>query len=605
MPYPYIWYDGSARSSFSSFYEDGETAAVPLAQSPIPLITKNTDFGYVLKSAIYVKNADSSGSGYEYEVVLIFQDSQLPLNELDLDLDDVWWSSRSLLPLVEDNHNGYHAVYFRVGDQITPDVDKGIVQGNTSTMMHYLTSGVSYTEPAVPIFTDRQLFLNYVQAPPVVISAGGGATHIAKVTGLLSSLSNNVSDILIVAGGGGGGGLDSTTPGNGGGYQGGSPKLNDTPVSGKSGTQSTGFGFGKGQGSANTPGGGGGFYGGYAAQHGVSGAGAGSGYLGASLLSGKVMYGNDVPVSSDIGTKTISVNSKSSTPITYKPKMGNGYARITYMRSIPEPPEEHYLFQPDFNTDGKDLVHYDASNTVPFDYDGYMNRDVIEGKMFWDDNENPYSIDNDYYVLSNGELQWKNTDPYTSYYYRAACWAFDAGKNQNVVSENGTITIACDIKRVATFDTSENNLPEIILDLYNTFNSSYELPYWGMMTINFLTYMGDSGHYFSMSAWERESGDSHGSISTDFDTTQYNVNTDMTLNEWYTFKYVIGLNNGYISTISLYINDTLRGTKQADPTYENAPCFYVDGSIPLKVECMILSCDSNVFKFKNLSIQYE
>ena len=34
---------------------------------------------------------------------------------------------------------------------------------------------------------------------------GGGATHIAKVTGQLKNLSSNLSDILLVSGGGGGG----------------------------------------------------------------------------------------------------------------------------------------------------------------------------------------------------------------------------------------------------------------------------------------------------------------------------------------------------------------------------------------------------------------
>ena len=43
------------------------------------------------------------------------------------------------------------------------------------------------------------------------ISNGGGATHVAKVTGQLSSLSSNLSDILIVSGGGGGGFI---TPGS-------------------------------------------------------------------------------------------------------------------------------------------------------------------------------------------------------------------------------------------------------------------------------------------------------------------------------------------------------------------------------------------------------
>ena len=47
----------------------------------------------------------------------------------------------------------------------------------------------------------------WVKVSPVVniTSNGGGATHIAKVTGQLKDLSSNLSDILMVSGGGGGG----------------------------------------------------------------------------------------------------------------------------------------------------------------------------------------------------------------------------------------------------------------------------------------------------------------------------------------------------------------------------------------------------------------
>ena len=53
--------------------------------------------------------------------------------------------------------------------------------------------------------------------------AGGGATHIASVTGLLSKLSQNKNDIYMVAGAGGGSATDGTTSGTqNGGYGGGS-----------------------------------------------------------------------------------------------------------------------------------------------------------------------------------------------------------------------------------------------------------------------------------------------------------------------------------------------------------------------------------------------
>ena len=63
-----------------------------------------------------------------------------------------------------------------------------------------------------------------------------------------------------------------------------------------------------------------------------TGGGAGSGYIGNSLLSNKKMVGYNVPTSSAEGTKTESVNEASENPVSGKPKIGNGYARITFLR---------------------------------------------------------------------------------------------------------------------------------------------------------------------------------------------------------------------------------------------------------------------------------
>ena len=73
------------------------------------------------------------------------------------------------------------------------------------------------------------------------ISNGGGATHIAKVTGQLKDLSSNLSDILMVSGGGGGGYLVDENAYNGadaGGISG---------SGSNSGNQSTGYAFGQGE----------------------------------------------------------------------------------------------------------------------------------------------------------------------------------------------------------------------------------------------------------------------------------------------------------------------------------------------------------------------
>ena len=88
-------------------------------------------------------------------------------------------------------------------------------------------------------------------------SNGGGATHIAKVTGQLKDLSSNLSDILMVSGGGGGGLIVGDTA-----YVG----ADAGGISGSgdnSANQSTGYGFGQGESSTNVSGGGAGLYGGY------------------------------------------------------------------------------------------------------------------------------------------------------------------------------------------------------------------------------------------------------------------------------------------------------------------------------------------------------
>ena len=64
-----------------------------------------------------------------------------------------------------------------------------------------------------------------------------------------------------------------------------------------------------------------------------TGGGAGSGYIGNSLLSNKKMVGYNVPTSSAESTYTESVNEASETPVANKPKIGNGFARIKLLRA--------------------------------------------------------------------------------------------------------------------------------------------------------------------------------------------------------------------------------------------------------------------------------
>ena len=151
--------------------------------------------------------------------------------------------------------------------------------------------------------------------------SGGGATHIAKVSGLLSTLSSKTSNILIVAGGGGGYCHD-TTGGSGGGISGGGSNP---------GTQTSGNAFGVGAGVSSgccmRGGGGGGYYGGSHSDN-APGSG-GSGYIGNSLLTDKYMYCYNCTTSTTTATKTSTTTNVSSTPTANYAKSGAGAARIT------------------------------------------------------------------------------------------------------------------------------------------------------------------------------------------------------------------------------------------------------------------------------------
>lgn len=173
-------------------------------------------------------------------------------------------------------------------------------------------------------------------------AGGGGATHISTKSGLLSSLESYKDDILIVSGGGGGGDYypswsHAATGASGGGFEGGLGISNNNgassvvTVSGTNGTQSSGYAFGKGgttYTSDSAGGSGGGFYGGISNLYHTTGGG-GSGYIGNSLLTSKIMYCYECNTSNNESTKTVSTKNHSSSPISKYAKEGNGYAKIT------------------------------------------------------------------------------------------------------------------------------------------------------------------------------------------------------------------------------------------------------------------------------------
>ena len=171
--------------------------------------------------------------------------------------------------------------------------------------------------------------------------SGGGATHIALSSGLLSTLSEKREDILIVAGGGSGSYACSASTFscncNPNGYAGGG-YIGVAGNSAYAGTQTSGYAFGTSNGryttSAAYAGGGGGFYGGKPASS--AGAGGGSGYIGNSLLIStdsltKHMTCYGCATSNEESIRTIKTGSVSSSPVTDYAKSGAGYAKITYL----------------------------------------------------------------------------------------------------------------------------------------------------------------------------------------------------------------------------------------------------------------------------------
>ena len=99
--------------------------------------------------------------------------------------------------------------------------------------------------------------------------------------------------------------------------------------------------------------------------------GAGSGYIGNSLLSNKKMVGYNVPTSSVESTKTESINEASESPVSGKPKIGNGFAKIKLVREA----KKLNLFDR-FKT--TDTTHYKQSSSGVSTYDFKVPNDMLQ-----------------------------------------------------------------------------------------------------------------------------------------------------------------------------------------------------------------------------------
>lgn len=115
--------------------------------------------------------------------------------------------------------------------------------------------------------------------------------------------------------------------------------------------------------------------------------GAGSGYIGNSLVSNKKMVGYNVPTSEAESTKTESVNEASESPVSGKPKIGNGHVLIKLLQQVTE----------------LDVLEVTASSNMA-DSKGVIPT-VVEGG-------GTYTEENGYYCNSSTILEYsKNLSP--------------------------------------------------------------------------------------------------------------------------------------------------------------------------------------------------
>lgn len=165
--------------------------------------------------------------------------------------------------------------------------------------------------------------------------SGGGATSIATESGLISTFGNKINKLLIVAGGGAGSwsypenhNFRTTQVGHAGGYT--STAGISTHATAASASQTSGYSFGtaNAENTGESPGAGGGFYGGNSASFSASG---GSGYIGNYKLFNRKMYCYNCAASNIFSLETESVSCVQEEPTEKCAKIGNGYAKITYV----------------------------------------------------------------------------------------------------------------------------------------------------------------------------------------------------------------------------------------------------------------------------------
>jgi len=163
----------------------------------------------------------------------------------------------------------------------------------------------------------------------------------------------------------------------------------------------------------------------------IPSGGAGSGYIGNSLLSNKKMVGYDVPTSDATNTKTESVNVASEVPIPDTPKIGNGHVKIRLINTLPDTLvlyDNGRVNSQYFDTDAEVIGH---TQDEPLSYDYQVKSDHLEisydnwrDTIYWRGvqvNFNKKKVPLGYYhrIRIDAELYCKYNSSWASIYFKS------------------------------------------------------------------------------------------------------------------------------------------------------------------------------------------
>lgn len=324
--------------------------------------------------------------------------------------------------------------------------------------------------------------------------------------------------------------------------------------------------------------------------------GGGSGYIGNPDTFNKKMAGYGVPVSNEEETRTQNVNHYSSSAITNYAKLGNGYVKIKYLGPAPTTPTSN-LFNPNFYTDGRDMVRFDGTTKAHFTYNtssSVEHRTCYKGQMrpldMWES-----GTEGDYgYTISGGVLTLPENSGYTF------VWIYPYNDSQSVIPTNARVTFNVDVMKNSSY------APAVRMDIRHSHNNEYDfdtyhdtadIPDWILDLVN--------GNYNPSIIYED-------SNSVDIDWAGEYDGVEWAADTWYNFKLIYTIKSGVVTQIDYFVNnihklssriyymDGQQVSGESDPL--NLPFFDISGqSIPYAYIMMQIS-DCNI---KNLGISYE